>query len=235
MEKARKVLLPEDALVQLMFRFSLLMEYQLMDLQGAVREFVERMSDALQLMDKQVTEEGKNAQALFETLFNAQAAEAAVLNSRAAARADDIFSEAQSEEGILPAAEEPAPAFVPAGADEDTSHEFKAHDQVWSKVAKSFESVCRLDERLKPQVFTLIQCMNFEDIQTQRLDHALSSYKLLNAGVMKFLKSGIAATTPEEVREFALNMLSETFKMYTMADERQIFEQVFPAGEPFPE
>ena len=88
----------EQMLIQLLFHFSVLMEYQLIDLQSNVRAFVEAMSEAIQKMDNLVVKEGETAQEIYESLFNKAQSEAMTLNQRANVRADDIFAEASGEE-----------------------------------------------------------------------------------------------------------------------------------------
>ncbi len=102
-----------------------------------------------------------------------------------------------------------------------------AFDKIWSEISKRIESVSRLEERLRPQVYTMIQSLNFEDIQTQRIEHALNAQKKLNEGIIKFLKKGIQNCDIKEVLEFANNLVKETKASYTMVDERKVFEQVF--------
>ena len=216
----------EQMLIEVLFNFSILMEYQLIDLQSNVREFVEAMSDAIQKMDTLVVEEGRSAQEIYESLFSKVGTEATALNQRANFRADDIFAEASAQ--INPQISE----LIQSAKKEDTAKSgsesgSNAFDQIWSEISKRFESVCRLEERLRPQVYTMIQSLNFEDIQTQRIEHALLAQKKLNEGMMKFLKKGMQNCDLKEVLDFATNLVKDTKASYTMSDERRVFEQVF--------
>ena len=212
---------PEKLIVQVFFHFSVLIEYQLNDLQSEVRRFVEAMSNAIQQMDGLVETEAKSAQSLFETLFSQkQNEEGSKMNNRANKRAEDIFVEALQNlhpgkgplEGfnsdpnvsnIQPEATDNSATEIPKeentkeddNKEENTNEEDnkeESSDKIWSDVAKKFESFCRLEERLRPQVYTMIQSLNFEDIQTQRIEHALSAQKALNDGIVFFLKKGIS-------------------------------------------
>jgi hypothetical protein len=217
----------EQMLMQLLFHFSILMEYQLIDLQSNVRSFVEAMSDAIQKMDGLVVEEGRSAQEIYESLFNkSTGTEATALNQRANFRADDIFAEASAQ-----ANPRIAEILQNSTKGEDGKQEgdsgTNAFDKIWSEISKRFESVCRLEERLRPQVYTMIQSLNFEDIQTQRIEHALLAQRKLNEGMMKFLKKGIQNCNLQEVLDFSNNLVKETKASYTMSDERRVFEQVF--------
>jgi hypothetical protein len=217
----------EQMLMQLLFHFSILMEYQLIDLQSNVRSFVEAMSDAIQKMDSLVVEEGRSAQEIYESLFNkSTGTEATALNQRANFRADDIFAEASGQ--LNPKLVEIIQNTVKTedGKQEGESGS-NAFDKIWSEISKRFESVCRLEERLRPQVYTMIQSLNFEDIQTQRIEHALTAQKKLNEGMMKFLKQGIQNCNLQDVLDFSNNLVKETKASYTMSDERRVFEQVF--------
>ncbi len=218
---------PEQMLIQLLFHFSILMEYQLIDLQSNVRSFVEAMSDAIQKMDRLVVEEGRSAQEIYESLFNkATGTEATALNQRANFRADDIFAEASGQlnpklvDIIQNSAKE-------EDGKQETDSSTNAFDKIWSEISKRFESVCRLEERLRPQVYTMIQSLNFEDIQTQRIEHALLAQRKLNEGMITFLKNGIQNCNLQEVLDFSNNLVKETKASYTMSDERRVFEQVF--------
>ncbi len=217
----------EQMLMQLLFHFSILMEYQLIDLQSNVRSFVEAMSDAIQKMDRLVVEEGRSAQEIYESLFNkSTGTEATALNQRANFRADDIFAEASGQ--LNPKLAE---IIQNSAKEEDGKQESdastNAFDKIWSEISKRFESVCRLEERLRPQVYTMIQSLNFEDIQTQRIEHALLAQRKLNEGMIKFLKNGIQNCNLQEVLDFSNNLVKETKASYTMSDERRVFEQVF--------
>ena len=217
----------EQMLMQLLFHFSILMEYQLIDLQSNVRAFVEAMSDAIQKMDGLVVEEGRSAQEIYESLFNkSTGTEATALNQRANFRADDIFAEASGQ--LNPKlAEIIQNSTKKEDGKQDGDSGTNAFDKIWSEISKRFESVCRLEERLRPQVYTMIQSLNFEDIQTQRIEHALTAQKKLNEGMMRFLKKGIQNCDIKEVLEFSNNLVKETKASYTMSDERRVFEQVF--------
>ena len=233
---------PDKLLVQLCFYFSVLMEYQLNDLQSEVREFVFAMSTAIQEMDNLVVEEGKSAQNLFESLFNqnkGEGAEASKINTRANKRAEEIFAEALSNlhPGQAPLEtfnsdpnvkkENEATASVTTSMSTESPVASEATDKIWSDIAKKFESFCRLEERLRPQIYTMIQSLNFEDIQTQRIEHALNAQKRLNEGVTNFLKKGLNNCSIGEVMEFAKKLIEQTKASYTMTDERNVFDQVF--------
>lgn len=213
----------EQMLMQLLFHFSILMEYQLIDLQSNVRAFVEAMSEAIQKMDNLVVEEGQSAQEIYESLFSKAGSEATALNQRANFRADDIFAEA-SGQGKNDSNKTNATNSTNAAGSANASNAF---DQIWSEISKKIESVSRLEERLRPQVYTMIQSLNFEDIQTQRIEHALTAQRKLNEGMIKFLKKGIQNCDLKEVLEFSVNLVKETKASYTMSDERRVFEQVF--------
>lgn len=230
---------PEKLLIQLCFHFSVLIEYQLNALQANVREFVFAMSDAIQEMDNLVVAEGKSAQELFENLFNQSkesSAEASKLNTRANKRAEEIFMEAVAK---LHPGQTPTATFNSAPSsdtatilnEKDSSNSeaasIEATDKIWSDIAKKFESFCRMEERLRPQVYTMIQSLNFEDIQTQRLEHALTAQKKLNEGIVNFLRKGLQNCALEEVKEFANKLVAETRASYSMAEERAVFDQVF--------
>ncbi|MGY3802641.1 hypothetical protein ACWNT8_01025 [Pigmentibacter ruber] len=210
---------PEQMLMQLLFHFSILMEYQLIDLQSNVRSFVEAMSEAIQKMDNLVVEEGQQANEIYENLFSKAESEAQALNQRANFRADDIFAEASGQDKAASQAQ--------TQSTKTSTTDSNAFDKIWSEISKRIESVSRLEERLRPQVYTMIQSLNFEDIQTQRIEHALNAQKKLNEGMIKFLKKGIQNCDLKEVLDFANNLVKETKASYTMVDERKVFEQVF--------
>jgi hypothetical protein len=241
---------PEKLLVQLLFHFSVLIEYQLNDLQSEVRSFVEAMSTAIQEMDNLVVAEGKSAQDLFENLFNqnqSQDSEASKINTRANKRADEIFSETLSNlhGGKTPASvfnsdpnvqkteevSQPDRENIQQKPTQENSNEeistTVSSDKIWSDIAKRFESFCRMEERLRPQVYTMIQSLNFEDIQTQRIEHALTAQKKLNEGIISLLKKGLQNCDIQEIRQFATNLVTQTKASYTMMDERAVFDQVF--------
>jgi hypothetical protein len=236
---------PEKYIVELFFYFSVLIEYQLNDLQADVRKFVEAMSNAIQEMDSLVEKEAKLAQSLFETLFNQNKYEqGSDINNDADNRVERIFGEAlanlrpgESALQILnsdPKVSDVNPELGFSNVDESKIVEKKkstemteGSEKIWSDVAKRFESFCRLEERLRPQVYTMVQSLNFEDIQTQRIEHALAAQKRLNEGVVSFLKKGIHNCTVNEVKEFANELFQKTQNSYTMSEERDIFDQVF--------
>jgi hypothetical protein len=211
-------------MIELLHSYAVLMEYQLMDLQLAVRKFVETMNDALMKLDGMVTEEGKHAQNLFESVFAQAQNEASVLNSRAANRVDDIITELLSQDSSVEVNED---LLNSLGSDTMEEGSQDAKDAVWSKMSKKLESVARLEERLRPHVYNLIQCLNFEDIQTQRLDHLLSGYKILNKALMAYLKEGEGVLPSGHVKTFANEFLKKVRGMYTMEEERVVFDEVF--------
>lgn len=51
----------EEAIIEMMFHYTILMEYSLLDLQHSVRGFVNRMSDSVTQLDKIITTETKPA------------------------------------------------------------------------------------------------------------------------------------------------------------------------------
>ena len=248
---------PEEILIQLYFYFSVLMEYQLNDLQDNVRKFVFAMSNAIQEMDKLVDVEGKSAIELYESLFSqGRHEEGSMINQRADKRVEDIFASAleslhpgetpsktfnsdpntqsvskiQSESNLnSEISDEPIKEMLL----EDTTPIYinEASDKIWSEIAKKFEGFCRMDERLRPQIFTMIQSLNFEDIQTQRIEHALGAQKKLNDGIVGFLKKGLHNCTYNEVKEFSIDLISKTRSSYTMTEERAVFDQVFIQAE----
>ena len=156
-------------------------------------------------------------------MFSKAGSEATALNQRANFRADDIFAEA-SGQGKNDTNKTNAANSTNAAGSANASNAF---DQIWSEISKRIESVSRLEERLRPQVYTMIQSLNFEDIQTQRIEHALTAQRKLNEGMIKFLKKGIQNCDLKEVLEFSVNLVKETKASYTMSDERRVFEQVF--------
>lgn len=216
-------------MVELLSRYALLMEQLLLDLQMEVRSFVARMNDATVRLDGQVTEEGERARSLFESIFEETQKESHVLNSRAAARVDDIMSELLESGGVDGVSEELKSTLVNkiCEASEDEMVEQHAQDSVWSKVSKSLESVARLEERLRPQVYSIIECLGFEDIQTQRLDHLLSGFKELNGAVSNYLKEGESVLEGGTFPTFANNFLNRIRGRYTMESERNLFDSVF--------
>lgn len=232
---------PEKMLIELCFYFSVLIEYQLNDLQSNVREFVLDMSNAIQEMDKLVEVEGRSAQEVYESLFNQTKDEASNFNNRADKRAQEIFLETLNNlhpgqtplevfnsDPSSPKKESTSSSSSQEMVEEDMSaQKNQATDKIWSDIAKKFESFCRLEERLRPQVYTMIQALNFEDIQTQRIDHALNAQKKLNEGIVKFLKKGLNNCSVNEIKEFSENLIKETKDSYTMMDERKVFDQVF--------
>lgn len=221
----------DQMLVELLFHFSVLMEYQLIDLQSNVRTFVEAMSNAIQQMDNLVVEEGRSASELFESLFNkANSNEAGAMNIRANERADEIFAQAldQADPSVLSKnLKQVVQQSNQTRSKEEALSTAQAFDKIWSEISKRMESMCRLEERLRPQVYTMIQSLNFEDIQTQRIEHALIAQKRINEGLMKFLKKGVQNCNIQEIQDFAAKLIKETRASYSMAEERQVFDQVF--------
>jgi hypothetical protein len=104
--------------------------------------------------------------------------------------------------------------------------EKEAHDEVWSKISKKLESVTRLEERLRPHVFKIIECLNFEDIQSQKLEHLVFGYKLLNNHTSRYLAEG-QHIDETSIRAFANDFLIQVRKAYSTEEERRIFDQVF--------
>lgn len=185
---------PEDVLIDLLFHYTVLMEYSLLDLQSSVRHFVERMSDAVAQLDRACV-----AQA-------AQAREAAAL----------------------------AAARVPGNAhrtEHGTEHRAGSGEVAKAKVENAIltalQDAARLDERLSEHVYTLVECLSFEDIQAQRIEHLTRAFRKLNEGIMERLERGLENYTSHDIERFADESARETRSTYTMPEERNIFDQVF--------
>lgn len=185
---------PEEALIELLFHFSILMEYQLLDLQHSVRDFVSRMSNAVTVLDGITTEESRTAGALLARLDQGAGSDDSMLGH------DGV----QKETGTV-----------------------SVGDVSVGDVRAQLVRMKELDERLRPSLYTIIECLNFEDIQSQRIEHLVNSFKLLNQGIMEKLETGLANQQREDILAFARRMANLTRAMYTMPEERDIFDQVF--------
>jgi predicted nucleic acid-binding protein len=219
---------PTDAImIELLLRFARLMEAQLIDLQQSVRVFVANMNAAIEKLDEKVTEEGTQAQRIYESIFSETAGEAQILNERAASRVDDIIAELLSQAGADSGiSEDLKNSFTLDASKAATVAAQEARDDVWAKISKKLESITRLEERLRPHVFTLVQCLIFEDIQSQRLDHLLRSYKMLNDRVTRHIH--MHSLPQGEASSFTKEFLKKVRDMYTMDEERHVFDSIFP-------
>ena len=195
------IVTPQDGVIELLFHYTVLLEYQLIHLQSDVREFVERMMNAIGDLDSQVTDECKQAVNLYEDIYN---------------EINKISLTSSLDQTTLI---EGAVAVGSSGIDK--SQKFLA------SLSKRTEFLARIDERVKNHVNTLIECLSFEDIQNQRLEHVLKAFKLLNEGVSELIAQDLNLYTIDEVNSFAEDLKSRTRAMYTMKDERDVFDQVF--------
>ncbi len=219
----------DAVLIELLIKHNVLMEEQLRDLQGQVRQFVEQMNAATMKLDASVTEEGLTANAMYESIYEESQKESQVLNERAAARVDDLIAQALSSAGADANISQDLLNSINTNSDEKeqiAKEQIEAHDQVWSKISKKLESVTRLEERLRPHVFKIIECLNFEDIQSQRLQHVLQSSQQLNEGIKRYLQAG-HTLSESELKLFANNFLIQVRKSYTTEEERHIFDNIF--------
>jgi hypothetical protein len=219
----------DEILIDLLLKHACLMELQIQDLKGQVRQFVDQMNVAIMKLDSSVTEEGLQANQLYESVYEESQQESKLMNERAAARVDDLLAEALKEAGM----DSPVSADLLASLnsksetdDHNGIQDKEAHDEVWSKISKKLESVTRLEERLRPHVFKIIECLNFEDIQSQKLEHLVFGYKLLNTHTSRYLASS-QGMDDAALRAFANDFLMQVRKSYSTEEERHIFDQVF--------
>ena len=171
---------PERAIIDLLFHYMVLCEYQLLDLQAAVRGFVDRLSNAVSNIDGTLTAACSAARPAFESTSSALA----------------------------------------AGKDSFTREEVAA-------LLAAFKPCVNAADAVQPDLYTFIECLSFEDIQSQRLDHLVRASNALNMGIIERLRSGLENEGIEEVRAFAREMARATRAMYTMPEERDVFDQVF--------
>jgi hypothetical protein len=176
-----KVQSPEAALIELMFHYTLLTEYQLLDLQALIRHFVDRMSQAVAHIDQAANQEGAFD---LETLIQSKRSEFAKEPSLV------------SRESVL-----------------------NLLNELEKKVPKKND--------IQSDVYTLIECLSFEDIQSQRLDHMAKSNSALNHAIMEKLRIGFENVSVEDMRIFAYEFIQSTRASYTMPEERAVFDQVF--------
>lgn len=171
---------PEAALIELLFHFSVLCEYQLLDLQAFVRTFVDRMSAAVTGIDAAV-----------------------------ATGCRDLATHVASVREALDSLP-PSPGREAA-----------------STALARVEAVADLGTRVQNDVYTLVECLSFEDIQSQRLDHLVKASSRLNEVIMERLRVGVETASAAEIRAFAEGFVRGTRASYTMPAEREIFDQVF--------
>lgn len=170
----------ERAIIELLFHYMILCEYQLLDLQASVRGFVDRMSAAVSNIDSTL---GRETQGARDAVAKVQAALAGGQTSFSA---------------------------------EDVAHLLQA-------VAPATHA----SEGIQSDLYTLVECLSFEDIQSQRLDHLARASNALNMGIIERLRQGLDTVSVEDVRAFGVATARATRAMYTMPEERDVFDQVF--------
>lgn len=180
----------EEAIIELMFHYTILMEYSLLDLQNSVRGFVSRMSESVTQIDKIVTAETKPAQDI---------------RVKIAEHAKNSPSEELAN---------------------------SSHPVAVAELLAVLAGVEGLNDKISPPIYTLIECLSFEDIQAQRIDHLTHCFKLLNEGIMQRLEVGLSEYTVEDIAAFSEKLRKTTRALYTMPEERNIFDQVFPQNPP---
>lgn len=176
---ARDLTSPERVIIDLLFHYTVLCEYQLLSLESDVRGFVERMSGATTSIDARITKQSHRLRA-----------QAASLRGRAAAGAGMTAAELET-------------------------------------LAAEIESVAASTDEAQPDIYTIVECLSFEDIQSQRLDHLVKSSNRLNTGIMERLHAGLENESVESTRAFASQLARSTRSLYTMPVERDVFDQVF--------
>ena len=213
---------PKELLVSMLFHFNILTEYQLMDLQSMARTSVKRILTSVEELDKMIAEDGDVTRDLYESLFalsEEDGGRTAELNESSDQRVERIMQEALGElNGDLGERIKNSPDF-------DIFKE--AQDLIWSKISKQLEALCQVEGKLKEKIFTIVECLNFEDIQSQRLDHIIKSLKSLNSNLTSMIYHGIENETIETVKKFEREFITSTKQDYTTPEERKIFDQVY--------
>ena len=175
----------EEAIIEMMFHYTILMQYSLLDLQNSVRGFVNRMSESVTQLDKIVSTETKPANEMCIKIAN---------------HVKDSVKDQKHEA--------PDPLEV-------------------AELLSLLAGLGNLGEKISGPVYTLIECLSFEDIQSQRIEHLTSCFTTLNEGIMQRLEAGLSNYSVEDISVFSEQMRKKTRAMYTMPEERDIFDQVF--------
>jgi hypothetical protein len=171
---------PERAIIDLLFHYAVLYEYQLLDLQASVRGFVDRMSEAVSNIDGTLGRVG----AIGRTQINAIEASLAA--------GQQTFSK-----------------------------------QEMTNLLEAVRPAVNVAADVQNDLYTFIECLSFEDIQSQRLDHLAKSGNALNMGIIQLLNEGLETVAIKDLRLFCHKMARATRAMYTMPAEREVFDQVF--------
>jgi len=143
----------EDAMIELLFHFTVLVEYQLMDMQSELRTSVEKMNHSVMTLDQCI---------------------------------------------------------------EDKIKKFPDN-----------EDLMTLGKEARNHIFDLIQNLNIEDIQSQKTEHLLKSFKTLNEGIVAFLEKGLEHVPLADIRHFSDDIQKNIRQSYTMREERDIFDEVY--------
>jgi hypothetical protein len=170
----------ERAIIELLFLYMILCEYQLLDLQASVRGFVDRMSAAVSNIDGTIARETQEARVVVARV------QAALDGGQATFTAEEV-----------------------------------------AKLLSAVGPSARIADSIQSDLYTLIECLSFEDIQSQRLDHLARASNALNMGIIERLRNGLDSISVEDVRAFGVATARATRAMYTMPEERDVFDQVF--------
>lgn len=170
----------ERAIIELLFLYMILCEYQLLDLQASVRGFVDRMSTAVSNIDSTLSRDTQDAKAAVVRF------QAALSGGQTSFTADEV-----------------------------------------AKLLASVAPSAHVADRIQNDLYTLIECLSFEDIQSQRLEHLARASNMVNMGIIDRLRNGLEKSSVDDVREFGVATARATRAMYTMPEERDVFDQVF--------
>lgn len=196
-------------------KFTKVMELQM---DAICTEFNQTMDDILKLafiLQESTKEKKDQADVLLhETYLNPDTGTQELMDSIQKS-VDDVFEQAKSKEDGQP------------GEDSNESAADAKLRRFGGKFSKNIEALATMDDAMKEMVMQIVGNLSNEDVIFQIMSHVKKSITALQLGVNYVLIDFKGRFGPEAVERIRADLLLYTYKQYTCASERKLFESIF--------
>lgn len=93
--------------------------------------------------------------------------------------------------------------------------------------AKSMEAISSFDEQVQSIVMGVIGIISIDDVLRQRLVHVVQSVRMLHEMIAEAVPQIQAGLNTKQVLLIRNTLLTKTYRLYTMEEERALFHRYF--------
>lgn len=205
------------ALITFVRSYTDLLEHQLRDIHGVMRETVDGVMAGIQEISNKTAEGKRKANEVLTTTYTNPDADAKKVIDEAQDAVDQVMAQALT--GAAPQAG-PSPS-----AQEELKDKLRRSSGIFSK---HMESLGRLDDDLSGLLLSMMGALSRDDVITQRIEHVMMALNAMQASLTYILTDFDTRCRQGEVERYIKDLKAFTLRTYTTEDEKRQFYEIFP-------